>query len=92
MAEHGRRRDHAGVIPAAVHLEVRAAGECSFDTDAHFAGLQGGLIPFFNPDILLTMKDGGFQLDFPLVEASLGPAMRSRMSTNPAPASISSRA
>ena len=93
MAKHGRRRDHAGMVATTVNLQVGTASEGGSDSDTHFARLEGWRIHFLDPDILLTMKDGGFHLlALPCEVSGFGPAIRSRISTKPTPASMSSTA
>jgi len=59
MPEDAGWSQHAGVVSAPEHLEVRATGQGGPDADANLAFGKVGFGQFFDSDILLPMEHGG---------------------------------
>jgi hypothetical protein len=60
MSEDGGGHDHFGVITAFEDLQIRAAGERGFDTDADFARFERGRRDVLDLNCFPAVQDGGF--------------------------------
>ena len=62
VPEKSRRRDHAGVVAAAIHFHVRAAGECHLDFDQNLPFVQARDWNLFDLHVLFAVEDGSRHL------------------------------
>lgn len=70
MTEDGRGHDHFSVVAAFEDFQVGPAGERRFDTDADFAGFEGGRRNLFDRNFFPAVQDGGFHPDSLRVRAT----------------------
>ncbi len=58
MTEQRRRHNHASVVAALIHLEIRATSERHLDLDQHLALFHARDGHSFNLDVFFAVQDG----------------------------------
>ena len=62
MPKQRGRHNHAGMIAALIHFQIRAAGERHVDLHQNFAVTHARDRHFFNLDIFFAVEDGSRHL------------------------------